>query len=50
MFKREILILGRIVSQERYKLNSSTVAPILCMKEAPPKTVNEVRVRKLQCV
>ena len=43
MFKREVLFLGRIVSEEGYKLDPSTVAPILRMKETPPKTVNEVR-------
>ena len=43
IFKREVLFLGRIVSEEGYKLDPSTVAPILRMKETPPKTVNEVR-------
>ena len=43
MFKREVLFLGRIVSEEGYKLDPSTVSPILRMKETPPKTVNEVR-------
>ena len=43
MFKREVLFLGRIVSEEEYKLDPYTVAPILRMKETPPKTVNEVR-------
>ena len=32
MFKREVLFLGRIVSEEGYKLDPSTVAPILRMK------------------
>jgi hypothetical protein len=31
------------VSEGGYKLDPSTVAPILRMKETPPKTVNEVR-------
>ena len=43
MFKREVLFLRQIVSEEEYKLDPSTVAPILRMKETPPKTVNEVR-------
>ena len=43
IFKREVLFLGRIVSEEGYKLDPSTVAPIIRMKETPPKTVNEVR-------
>ena len=43
MFQREVLFLGRIVSEEGYKLDPSTVAPILRMKETPPKTVNEAR-------
>jgi hypothetical protein len=43
IFKREVLFLGRIVSEEGYKLDPSTVAPILRMKETPPKAVNKVR-------
>ncbi|CAB4033072.1 Hypothetical predicted protein [Paramuricea clavata] len=33
IFKREVVFLGRIVSEEGYKLDPSTVAPILRMKE-----------------
>lgn len=43
IFKREVVFLGRIVSKDGYKLDPSTIAPILCMQETPPKTVNEVR-------
>ena len=43
MFKREVMFFGRIVSEEGYKLDPSTVAPIRRIKETPPKTVNEVR-------
>lgn len=43
MFKRELKFLGRIVSSEGYKLDPSTITPILRLKESPPKTVNEVR-------
>jgi hypothetical protein len=43
MFKREVVFLGRVVSGEGYKLDPSTTAPILRLKDNPPKTVNEVR-------
>ena len=42
MFKREVKFLGRIVSSEGYKLDPSTITPILHLKESPPKTVNKV--------
>ena len=42
MFKREVLFLGRVVS-EGYKLDPSTVAPTLRLKDTPPKTINETR-------
>ncbi|CAB4025594.1 Hypothetical predicted protein [Paramuricea clavata] len=43
IFKRELVFLGIIVSKDGYKLDPSTFAPILCMQETLPKTVNEVR-------
>ncbi|CAB4000929.1 Hypothetical predicted protein [Paramuricea clavata] len=43
MFKKEVVFLGRVVSGEGYKLDPSTIAPILRLKATPPKTVNEVR-------
>ena len=43
VFKKEVVFLGRVVSKEGYKLDPSTIAPILRLKETPPKTVNEVR-------
>ena len=43
MFKREVVFLGRVVSEKGYNLDPSTIAPILRLKESPPKTVNEVR-------
>ena len=43
MFKREVVFLGRVVSAEGYKLDPSTMAPILRLKDTPPKNVNEVR-------
>ena len=43
MFKREVVFLGRVVSAQGYKLDPSTMAPILRLKDTPPKTVNEVR-------
>ena len=35
--------LGRVVSEKGNNLDPSTIAPILRLKESPPKTVNEVR-------
>ncbi|CAB4010281.1 Hypothetical predicted protein [Paramuricea clavata] len=43
MFKREVVFLGRVVSGEGYKLDPSTIAPILRLKDTPPKTVDEVQ-------
>ena len=43
MFKREVVFLGRVVSAQGYKLDPSTMDPILRLKDTPPKTVNEVR-------
>ena len=43
MFKREVVFLGRVVSAQGYKLDPSTMAPILRLKDTSPKTVNEVR-------
>ena len=43
MFRREVVFLGRVVSAEGYKLDPSTMAPILRLKDKPPATVNEVR-------
>ena len=43
MFKREVVFLGRVVSAEGYKLDPSTMAPILRLKDTPPKNVIEVR-------
>ena len=43
MFKREVVFLGRVVSAKGYKLDPSTMAPILRLKDKPPATVKEVR-------
>ena len=42
IFQREVMFLGRIVSKEGYKLDPSTIAPILRMQDVPPTTVNKV--------
>ena len=42
MFQREVTLLGRIVSEEDYKLDPSSVEPILALRDLPPKTVSEV--------
>ena len=43
MFKKEVVFLGRVVSEEGYKLDPSSIKPVLSLKESSPKTVNEVR-------
>ena len=43
LFKREVTFLGRVVSEEGYKLDPSSIKPVLALKNSPPKTVNEVR-------
>ena len=43
LFKREVVFLGRVVSENGYKLDPSSVGPVLRLKESNPKTVNEVR-------
>ena len=43
MFKREILFLGSVVSEERYKPDQSKIAPVLPLKETLPKTISDVR-------
>ena len=43
LFKREVTFLGRVVSEEGYKLDPSCTKPGLELKNSPPKTVNEVR-------
>ena len=43
LFKREVTFLGRVVSEEGYKLDPSSIKPVLALKDSPPKTINEVR-------
>ena len=43
LFKKEVVFLGRVVSEEGYKLDPSSIKPVLSLKESSPKTVNEVR-------
>ena len=43
LLKREVTFLGRVVSEEGYKLDPSSIKPVLALKDSPPKTVNEVR-------
>ena len=42
LFKKEVVFLGRVVSEEGYKLDPSSIKPVLSLKESSPKTVNEV--------
>ena len=43
LFKRKVKFLGRVVSEEGYALDPSSIKPVLALKDSPPKTVNEVR-------
>ena len=43
MFKKEVTFLERVVFKDGYRLDPSTIAPILRLKETLPQTVNEVR-------
>ena len=41
LFTREVTFLRRIVSEEGYKLDASSVKPVLALRDSPPKTVSE---------
>ena len=43
MFKKEVNYLGRIVSADGYRVDSSNVKAVLALKETNPKTVGDVR-------
>ena len=43
LFRKEISFLGRVVSANGYKLDLSSIAPVLNLAKNPPKTVGEVR-------
>lgn len=43
LFRRKVKFLGRVVSEEGYTLDPSSIKPVLALKDSPPKTVNEVR-------
>ena len=42
LFKKEVVFLGCVLFEERYKLDPSSIKPVLSLKESSPKTVNEV--------
>ena len=43
MFKKQAKFLGRIASKHGYKLDSSTIEPVLKLKDYIPQTVGDVR-------
>ena len=43
LFQREVRFLGRIVSEEGYRMDSASVKAVTELKESQPKTVGEVR-------
>ena len=45
LFKKEVVFLGRVVSEEGYKLDPSSIKPVLSLRESSSKTINEVRKR-----
>ena len=43
LFKREVHCLGRVVSEQGYKMDPSNIQAVLSLKERQPRTVGEVR-------
>lgn len=43
LLNRKVKFLGRVVSEEGYTLDPSSIKSVLALKDSPPKTVNEVR-------
>ena len=43
LFKREVHCLGRIVSEQGYKMDPSNIQAVLSLREKQPRTVGEVR-------
>ena len=43
LFKRRVTFLGRVVSEDGYKFDPSSIKPVLALRDSPPRTVNEVR-------
>ena len=43
LFRKEVSFLGRVVSADGYKLDPSSIAPVLNLAKNPPKTVGELR-------
>ena len=42
-FKKEVKFLGRVISEEGYKLDTSNIKPALQLKDTHPRTVGDVR-------
>ena len=43
LFKREVHCLGRVISEQGYKMDPSNIQAVLSLKERQPRTVGEVR-------
>ena len=43
LFRKEVSFLERVVSTDSYKLDPSSIAPLLNLAKNPPKTVGEFR-------
>ena len=43
MFQKEVKFLGRIVSEEGYKLDPANIEAVLSLRDRTPKTVGDVR-------
>ena len=43
LFRREVSFLGRIISQDGYRMDPKATSAVTAMKEARPRTVGEVR-------
>ncbi|PIK55142.1 hypothetical protein BSL78_07872 [Apostichopus japonicus] len=43
LFQRQVRYLGRVVSEEGYKMDPAEIQPVLALKERTPTTVGELR-------
>ena len=42
-FKRQVKFLGRVISEEEYKLDKSNIKPIMQLRDTQPRTAGDVR-------
>ena len=42
-FEKEVVFLGRLVSERGYRIDSENANAVITLKDNPPKTVGDVR-------